>query len=118
MTHNKYKILVLSDLKKSAELELKSTVGLAKMIDSEITLLHVQKPTEIVERESQLSAMRAINEEHIMTNKRILNLIQPISEAFQVRIHHELAIGNIKNEIEAFIIKYKPRHCSFRKKKI
>ena len=108
MKNNKYKILLLSDLNKSATSELISTVSLAKMLDGDITLFHVKKPTDIVERESQLSAMRSINEEHILTNKAIDNLIKPISQDYQLNIGFDVAIGNIKHEIEAYIKNYQP----------
>ena len=83
MKNNKYKILVLSDLNKSADFRLKSTVSLAKMIDGDITLFHVKKPTDIVDRESQLSAMRSINKEHIVTNKKIESLVRPFRQDFK-----------------------------------
>ncbi|PKG53514.1 universal stress protein [Olleya sp. 1-3] len=108
MKNNKYKILLLSDLNKSATSELKSAVSLAKMIDGDITLFHVKKPTDIVERESQLSAMRSINEEHIVTNKAIENLINPISQDFKLNIGYNVAIGNVKHEIETYINAYQP----------
>ncbi|QXP60466.1 universal stress protein [Olleya sp. HaHaR_3_96] len=108
MKNNRYKILVLSDLNKSAALELKSTVSLAKMMDGDITLFHVKKPTDIVERESQLSAIRAINEDHIATNKKIEGLIKPIQEEFKQNVNYQVAIGNIKYEIEAYIDAYQP----------
>jgi len=108
MKNNKYKILVLSDLNMSAALQLKSTVSLAKMMDGDITLLHVKKPTDIVERESQLSAMRAINENHIATNKKIEGLIRPIQEDFKQNVNYQVVIGNVKHEIETYINDYQP----------
>lgn len=108
MKNNKYKILLLSDLNKSATSELISTVSLARMLDGDITLFHVKKPTDIVERESQLSAMRSINEEHISTNKIIENLIKPVCQEYQLNIGYDVAIGNIKFEIEAYIKNYQP----------
>ncbi|WP_044400858.1 universal stress protein [Lacinutrix sp. Hel_I_90] len=108
MKYNKYKILVLSDLKTSAESELKSTVSLAKLVDGEITLFHVKKPIDVVETDSQLSAMRSINEEHIITSKTIENLVQPICKEFGLHIECELALGNAKHEIENYINKYQP----------
>ena len=90
MKNNKYKILLLSDLNKSATSELISTVSLARMLDGDITLFHVKKPTDIVERESQLSAMRSINEEHISTNKIIENLIKPVCQEYQLNIQLNL----------------------------
>ncbi len=108
MKNSKYKILVLSDLKKSAESELKSAVSLAKMIDGDITLLHVKKPTDLVDRESQLSAMRTINEQQIHTSNKLENLIQSCRTDFGVGINHKVVIGNLKNEIGSYIDTFDP----------
>lgn len=51
-----YKILVLTDLKDSPSTLLNNAVNLAKKVDGEIDLFSVQKFTDVVERESQLSA--------------------------------------------------------------
>jgi nucleotide-binding universal stress UspA family protein len=103
MRNNKYKILVLSDLKKSPSTILKSTVSLAKMIDGDINFFHVKKPSDVVERESQLSAMRAINQEQIITGKKIQEALAPISNDYNVNINSTFAFGNVKNEIEEHI---------------
>ena len=108
MKNNKYKILVLSDLKNSTSMVLKSTVSLAKMINGEIEFFHVKKPTEIVERESQLSAFRTINGEHYNIDKKIQNLINPISKDYGINIKYKFAFGHIKNEINNHIEAYKP----------
>ena len=108
MKNNKYKILVLSDLKNSTNTLLKSTVSLAKIINGEIVLFHVKKPTEIVERESQLSAFRTINGEHYSIDKKIQNLINPISKDYGINIKYKFAFGHIKNEINNHIEAYKP----------
>ena len=103
MRNNKYKILVLSDLKKSPSTILKSTVSLAKMIDGDINFFHVKKPSDVVERESQLSAMRTINQEQIITGKKIQEALAPISNDYNVNINSTFAFGNVKNEIEEHI---------------
>lgn len=109
MENNKYKIVLLSDLKKSTESELKSTISLLNMLDGgKITLFHVKKPTEVVGRECQLSAMRSINEEHIETNKTIENLINPIAKEYNLNINYSFAFGNVKNEIQTYINEHKP----------
>ena len=108
MKNYKYKILVLSDLKNSVDTMLKSTISLAKMIDGEIDFLCVKKPSEIVKKENQLSAMRAINEEHFTAKKEILNLIKPVSEAYNIKINHTLSYGNVKSEIGNYIKEHKP----------
>lgn len=108
MKSNKYKILVLSDLKKSTSTTLKSTVSLAKMINGDIEFFHVKKPTDIVEKENQLSAMRTINEKYIITRKKIEKLIKSISEDYGVNVKHSFTFGNIKNEIANHIEKVKP----------
>jgi nucleotide-binding universal stress UspA family protein len=108
MKKNKYKILVLSDLKKSTSSTLKSTVSLAKMIDGEIEFFHVKRPIDILEKENQLSAYRVINEQHIVTNKKIEALVNPLSEQYGVNINYSYTFGNVKNEIEKYINAHKP----------
>jgi nucleotide-binding universal stress UspA family protein len=108
MEKSKHKILVLSDLKESDSTMLKSTVSLAKMIDGEIHFLTVKKPTEIVKKESQLSAMRSINQEYFAVKKSMLDLIEPVSKAYNIEIKHILTYGNIKSEIGNYIKNYNP----------
>jgi len=103
-----YKIVVLSDLGKSASRTLKSTVSLAKMINGHIEIFNVKKPTDIVEKENQLSAMRTINSQHATTDKKMRNLIKPISEDYGVDISYSFALGNVKNEIDNFIKEKQP----------
>ncbi|WP_460220194.1 universal stress protein [Psychroserpens sp. MEBiC05023] len=108
MKSNKYKILVLSNLKGSTTSTLKNTISLSKMIDANIEFFHVKKPTDIVETDSQLSAMRTINKERIVTEKKIKQLITSISNDYDVDIKTSFAFGNIKNEIKDHIEKTKP----------
>ena len=105
---NKYKILVLSDLKEGTNTTLKNTVSLSRMINADIEFFHVKKPTDIVETDSQLSAMRIISKEHIIIEKKIQNLVAPISEEYEVNMNTSFAFGNVKNEIENAIEKVKP----------
>ncbi|WP_299223075.1 universal stress protein [uncultured Psychroserpens sp.] len=108
MKNNRYKILVLSDLKSATVNTLKSSISLAKMIDGEIDFFHVKKPTDIVEQESQLSAIRTINELHTATSKEIQEIIAPISKEYNVSIGCKHAFGNVKNEISDYVDQTKP----------
>ena len=108
MKNNKYKILVLSDLKKSTSATLKTAVSLAKMIDGEIEFFHVKKPIDIVEKENQLSAIRTINKNHTLIRKKIEKLVKSISEEYDLEIRHSFTFGNIKNEISKHIQSVKP----------
>ncbi len=82
MKNNRYKILVLSDLKNSTNSTLKSSVSLAKMINGDVDFFHVKKATDIVEYESQLSAIRTINKLHTTTSTEIQHLIDTISKDY------------------------------------
>ncbi len=104
----KYRILVLSDLGKSASTTLRSTVGLAKMINGDITVFHVKKPSEIVNRENQLSAMRTINDKHTEVDREIKDLTKPLSDELGMKIKYSFAFGNVKNELSAFFEKSRP----------
>lgn len=99
----KQKILVLSDLKKSSSTTLKGAVALAKMIHADIDFLYVKKPTEIIEKENQLSANRIINQEYKDIEKKIQNLVNPISKEYGVTIKYSFSFGNLKNEIGKYI---------------
>ena len=108
MKDNKYEILILSDLKKPTDVALKSAVSLAKMINANISLFYVKKPTDVVERESQLSAYRTINEQHSLTKKKIENVIDSISKSYDINIDYSYKFGNIKKEIGEHINKHNP----------
>ena len=108
MKKNKYKILVLSDMKRSTSTVLKSAVSLAKMINGDIHMFYVRKPTDIVAKENQLSAMRTINKEYPKTEKKIQEIIEPISNEYDVNIQSSFSFGNVKNEILLYIKENNP----------
>jgi nucleotide-binding universal stress UspA family protein len=108
MKRNTYKILVLSDLKEGTTSTLKNTVSLSKIINADVEFFYVKKPTDIIERESQLSAMRTISKEHIAVEKEIQNLVAPFSKDYNININTSFAFGNVKSEIESIINKTQP----------
>lgn len=105
---NRYKILVLSDLQRNAITTLNNSVELAKIINGDIEFFHVKKPTDVVERESQLSAIRTINEKYIKTDNQIKCLLAPISNNEELNVNYKYAFGNVKEEIINRINEVKP----------
>lgn len=99
----KQKILVLTDLRKSSSTTIKSAVGLAKMINAEINFLYIKKPIDVIGQENQLSANRIINKEYSSVEKKMKNLITPISEEYGVTINYSFSFGNVKNEFVKFM---------------
>jgi len=108
MKNNKYKILVLADLNNNAKTTIKSSIGLAKMIDAEIEVFSVKKASEIVRSDNQLSAMRSISERSISLRDKMKNLIEPLSKQYDIRINSSYSMGNIKEEIGHYIDTKKP----------
>ena len=108
MRNYKYKILVLSDLKKTANSTLKSSVSLAKMIGAKITLFHVKEYIDIVDRDNQLTTMRTLNEEHKKTKKKINDIVNSFSKEYDVKINGDYAFGKVKEEIQKQIEIYNP----------
>ncbi|MDO7173482.1 universal stress protein [Mariniflexile sp. AS56] len=108
MKKNKYKILVLADLKKSTSTTLKSTLSLAEMIGAEVELFHVKSASEVVERDNQLSAIRTINHDYLATDKKLKKLIQSVSENHQINLNYSFAFGNVKHEIANCIEEKQP----------
>lgn len=108
MDSNSPKILVLSDLKDTMNSTIKNAVSLAKIINGNLYVFHVKKPTEIVEQESQLSAMRSINQSFISISKEMKGLIEPLAKDYDVAISYNHVIGHIKTEILGCIASYNP----------
>ena len=103
METNKYKILVLSDLKDGTTNSLQNAVSLSKIINADIEFFHVKKPTDVINRESQLSAMRTINKEHLAIDNKIKDLLEPVTKTYDTPIKSSFAFGNVKNEIRDYI---------------
>ena len=118
MNRKKYKILVLSNLKDSTDTILKSTISLSKIVDSEIHFFCVKRPTEIVKRDNQLSAIRTINQEHLVTDKKIQELVQPLLEQYNVTLNYSYAFGNVKEEITNIMDSYDPDIVVLGKRKV
>ncbi|XCF06647.1 universal stress protein [Tamlana crocina] len=108
MDGNKNKILVLSDLKDSTEAILKSAIALAKILSADIKFFHVKKGTDVVDRDSQLSSFRTINEQHSLTKNSIDGIIKSVSKTYGLKIDYSYAFGNIKNEIQDQLDTYQP----------
>lgn len=108
MKTSKYKILVLSDLKKASDNVLKNAASLSAIIGGEISFFHVKKPSEVVKRDNQLSAVRSINSTYISTEKQIEGLITPVSKSHKVTINGTFTVGNVKEEIKKQLKTYKP----------
>jgi nucleotide-binding universal stress UspA family protein len=104
----KYKILVLSDLKKNTKNVLKSTASFAKIINADIHFFYTKKPTEVIKNDNQLSAKRAINEEFVIIDKKIKKLLSSFSKDNKITIGYSFTVGNVKNEIDSYLDKNKP----------
>jgi nucleotide-binding universal stress UspA family protein len=104
----KNKILVLSDIDSSTTGILTNALNLAKIVAGEVTLFCVKKPTDIVENDSQLSAMRIINKKFLETENQIKSMISVLSNEEKIRISHKISFGNLKDEISKQIKATKP----------
>ena len=104
----KCKILVLSDLDASTAKIIKNGVNLAKIVDGEINFFCVKKATDIVEKESQLSAMRTINEKFLEVDNSIKKIIKEQSKSEGIKIDYKISFGNLKNEISNQISEINP----------
>ena len=104
----KYKLVVLSDMKENLGAKLKGIANFSKMVGAHITVLHVIKPSDLVKKENQLSAMRTINDEYSSTDKKMRSIVKTFSKDKNININYLLTLGNIKEEIESYIKREKP----------
>jgi nucleotide-binding universal stress UspA family protein len=108
MRNEKYKILVLSDLKENSKYALRYAVQLAKEIDANIECLHAKGISDITQIEDPLSAMNVIREVYNTMEIKLDEFIKPVIKDTDVKIKSTFVYGNIKNEIENHIIKSQP----------
>ena len=90
------------------DVTLKSAAILAQIMDAAIDFFSVMKPTDIVDKESQLSAIRTINKEQAHFNKKLKSVLDPYASEFGIDIQKKFTFGNVKNEIEDRIRQTKP----------
>ncbi|ADV48565.1 hypothetical protein Celal_1250 [Cellulophaga algicola DSM 14237] len=117
MKNTTYKISVLLDLKNSSTAALKSTASLAKIINAKIELFHIQKSTELVDMESQLSAKRAINDSYRITENKLKKIAVELSKTYGSAIEYSFTSGNVKREIKQYLKDTKPDIVVLGKKK-
>ena len=108
MKRNKHKIALFTDLHGDNTSLLKSAVSLAQMINGEIEVLNITKPTEVIGKENQLSAIRSLNREYILTDKRMKDLLSPIIDNYGVPVNYSSTFGNIRNEIDRYLRENNP----------
>lgn len=108
MKRNKHKIVLFTDLQGNISNLLKSAVSLAQMINGKIEVLHITKPTAVIGKENQLSAIRSLNREYILADKRMKDIVSPLIDDYGVPITYSSTFGNIKNEIDRYLNKNNP----------
>ncbi|GAL65182.1 hypothetical protein JCM19301_3642 [Jejuia pallidilutea] len=86
MKKNKNKVLVLLDLNAPTDEIISYTAKLAEEINADYEFFAVKKPTEIVNTDSQLSAMRSINRDYINVTNKIKAIVAPLSNNVKVNI--------------------------------
>lgn len=104
----KHKIVVLTNLKDDLTSMLKSAVKLAWTIDAEISVFNVQKPSEVVKKENQLSAVKSIYSTRISIDKKMQGLVDPIAQQYDIAIKYSSSIGNVKSEISNYLEQHQP----------
>lgn len=105
---NKYKILVLSDTDQSVKKILKTSINLADVIDGEIDFFCVKKPINVVHTESQLSAIRTINNSFITADNKIKRIKKELYKDKEIKIQHKISFGNLKDELSKHLKETKP----------
>lgn len=103
-----YKIVVLADFSLTDETTIRSSVGLAKMIHGDVSIFGVKRPTDLVNKENQLSAIRNLNQDYNKTNKKMKKLVSSLSKEHKVNVDYSYTVGNVKNEIRSFIKAQQP----------
>ncbi|MBA4743999.1 MAG: universal stress protein [Muricauda sp.] len=104
----KYRISVLLDMSKNSSFVLNSAVELAKRVEGSIEVFHVKPTTNIIKGDSQLSAIRTLNQDDRSTRAEINELISKINEKENLSIGYKLEYGNVKNRVRDYLALQNP----------
>ncbi len=107
-TSSKYRISVLLDLAKASETILMNAVQLAKAIDGSVSVFHVKPALSLVNRESQLSAIRNIRDQEKNTRNTLQKLVDTVGQQEGIPISFGMTSGNVKSRIKNFLAEEKP----------
>lgn len=108
MDTKKYKVLLLSDLKEDFTSTLESAVSMANMVNGELKVFHAKKAIDVVGKDNQLSANRAINQAINTTDTKLKSLVQPVAKKLDIKIDYNFSFGNVKDQIISHIKDYNP----------
>ena len=117
MKNDKYKILVLSNLEEKSTQILNYAAKLANEINGHLEFLHVKEATEVSHSVDALSAINAISEIRNQTERRIKDLVSPISKENTIDIKTSFAYGHVKKEIKNYIDTLQPHMIILGEKK-
>ncbi|MCA0959586.1 universal stress protein [Muricauda ruestringensis] len=106
--HKKYRISVLLDMTDNSESVLSSAVELAKRVDGDIEVFHVKPATNLIKGDSQLSAIRTLNQDDRATRSALEQLISRVSLNEDFTIGYKLEYGNVRNRVGDYLAKATP----------
>ncbi len=107
-TQSKYRISVLLDLAKASETILTNAVQLAKAIDGSVSVFHVKPALSLVNRESQLSAIRNIRDGEKNARNTLQKLVKTVGEKEALPISFSMTSGNVKSRIKNYLAEEQP----------
>lgn len=98
-TTAKYRVTVLLEVSKNSEHVLANAMEMAKAINASIDVLHVKPAIDVVNRESQFSALDTIYKDDRKTRSKMQRMIQNIQKGEELPISYTLVYGNAKSTI-------------------
>lgn len=104
MVHSK--ILLLTNLEPESAFLMKMAIGMSNEKGSKLSILHVKTPLSVVNMENQLTAKRAIYDDHRTTLKKLEELLSPIPLHRNVTL--EVRYGHLKSTVKEYAKEYDP----------
>jgi len=101
--NSKYKLLVLFNESKAANIALNNAINLAETINGSIDILCVKPPTDVTKSSNQLAVMRDISDVERDSKKKIKQLIDSISNTKNLSVNHHFTFGNVVNQVKEHI---------------
>lgn len=106
--NSKYKLLVLFNESKAADIALNNAINLAQTINGSVDILHIKTPTDATKSSNQLAVMRDMSDIERDSKKEIKQRIASFSNTTNLSIKHHFTFGNVINEVKNYINSIQP----------
>jgi hypothetical protein len=87
---------------------IQNSINVARSMNAELTFFYVKRGAEVVQNENHISAIQTLTDSHMETDGKMRELLASYQQFTDVELRSQIAIGNVKTQIEKHLQKTGP----------